>query len=388
MKAAAIGGSLLPNRILHNNRPYYDKAPNERTSIQLNFKALNQTHRNMEKKTLGFGIIGTGAIAAHHAKSIQELENCRLVAVCSSTPSRAEQASAKFGVEAYSSIDELLAREDIDIVSICTESGNHLEPAMAAAKAGKHVLTEKPLEVTLDRADQLIAACRSASVKLGCIFQNRYKPGYLRLKEVVAQGLLGKLLLANAYIKWYREPAYYSSSQWKGTLNGDGGAALINQGIHTIDLLLDIMQEVESVFGQVKTMVHDIEGEDLGVALLKFKNGALGTIEGGTALYPGYPERLEIFGERGSVILEGGEIAAWNINGAEKPETQPAAAQSGSSDPMAVNYRLHMMQINDMVEAIRENREPIVNGEAARKSLELIQAIYQSSRENKMIQLA
>lgn len=342
----------------------------------------------MKKKTLGFGIIGTGAIAAHHAKSIQELENCQLVAVCSSSPSRAEEASAKFDVTAYSSIDELLAREDINVVSICTESGNHLEPAMAAARAGKHVITEKPLEVTLDRADQLIAVCRSEGVKLGCIFQNRFKPGYLRLKEAVEQGLLGKLLLANAYIKWYRDPSYYSSSAWKGTLSGDGGAALINQGIHTIDLLLDIMQEVESVFGQVKTVVHNIEGEDLGVALLKFKNGALGTIEGGTSLYPGYPERLELFGENGSIILEGGEIAAWNIKGMEKPEDQPRAAQSGSSDPMAIDFRLHMMQINDMVEAILENREPIVNGESARKSLALIQAIYQSSKENSMILLS
>lgn len=342
----------------------------------------------MKKKTLSFGIVGTGAIAAHHAKSIQELDNCKLTAVCSSSPSRAEQASEKFGVEAYSDINELLAREDIDVVSICTESGNHLEPAVAAARAGKHVLTEKPLEVTLERADQLITICRTEGVKLGCIFQNRFKPGYLRLKEAVQQGLLGKLLLANAYIKWYRDPSYYSSSQWKGTLSGDGGAALINQGIHTIDLLLDIMQEVESVFGQVKTVVHDIEGEDLGVALLKFRNGALGTIEGGTSLYPGYPERLEIFGENGSIILEGGEITAWNIKEMEKPVDQLNPAQSGSSDPMAVDYRLHMMQINDMVEAILENREPIVNGESARKSLALIQAIYQSSKENSMILLS
>lgn len=341
----------------------------------------------MKKRTLGFAIIGTGAIANHHAKSMQELDNCRLIATCSSSPARAKQAAAKFGVEAYNSIEELLSRKDIDVVSVCTESGNHLEPAIAAARAGKHVLTEKPLEVTLDRADQLIAVCREEGVKLGCIFQNRYQPDYLRLKEAVEQGLLGKLLLANAYIKWYRDPSYYSSSQWKGTLSGDGGAALINQGIHTIDLLLDVMQEVDSVFGQVKTAVHDIEGEDLGVALLNFKNGALGTIEGGTSLYPGYPERLEVFGERGSIILEGGEIVEWNIKGAEKTEIPSSISQSGSSDPMAVDYRLHMAQINDMVEAILENREPAVNGEAARKSLALIQAIYQSSKENKMVQL-
>lgn len=343
----------------------------------------------MNKKIFGFGIIGTGAIAAHHAKSIQALDNCQLIAVCSSTPSRAVEAEKKFGVQAYAAVADLLAREDIDIVCICTESGNHLEPAIAAAKAGKHVLIEKPLEVSLARADQLIAACRAANVRLGCIFQNRFSPAYLQLKEAVAQGQLGKLIMGNAYIKWYRDTSYYSSSDWKGTLKGDGGAALINQGIHTIDLLLDIMGEVKNVYGQVRTMVHNIEGEDLGTALLNFQNGALGSITGGTCLYPGYPERLEIFGENGSVILEGGQILHWNIKGQEGSGNQAATqTKSGSSDPLAVDYRLHMAQIGDMVAAVQEGREPLVNGEAGRKSLEIILAIYASAKEGKVIALA
>ncbi len=343
----------------------------------------------MENKKLGFGIIGTGAIATHHAASIQELESCELRAVCSSTEARAQEAARKFGVSAYYRMEELLAREDIDVVAVCTESGNHLEPVLAAARAGKHVLTEKPLEVSLERADQMIAACRAQGVKLGCVFQNRFKPGYRALKEAVSSGRLGRLLMGNAYIKWYRAPAYYQSSGWKGTLEGDGGAALINQGIHTIDLLLDIMQDVERVYGQVKTVLHKIEGEDLGVALLNFKNGAMGTIAGGTALYPGYPERLEVYGEKGSIILEGGELIAWNILGEESPlNTDKLGAKSGASDPMAIDYKLHMAQLQDLVEAIREDREPLVNGESARKSLAVIKAIYQSSRENTPIYLA
>lgn len=342
----------------------------------------------MKNKSLGFGIIGTGAIASHHASSIDALPNCNLIAVCSSTEVRAKEAADTFGVKAYSSVAKLVAREDIEVVIICTKSGNHLEPALAAANAGKHVLIEKPIEVSLERADTLIAACRFAGVKLGVIFQNRYKPDYIRLKEAVRQGRLGRLLLGNAYIKWYRNEAYYSSSNWKGTLEGDGGAALINQGIHTIDLLLDIMQDVESVYGKVKTAVHAIEGEDLGIALLNFKSGALGTIEGGTSLYPGYPERLEVFGERGSIILEGGQITQWTIKEEEKAEdTKQAAESGGASDPMAIDYKLHMAQINDMVCAIQEDREPLVNGETARKSLALIQAIYQSSKENTLIRL-
>jgi UDP-N-acetyl-2-amino-2-deoxyglucuronate dehydrogenase len=337
----------------------------------------------MSKKVLGFGMIGTGAIAGHHAKSIKNLDNCELRAVCSSSSSRAAEVAEKFGVDGFSDLDEFLSRDDIDIVCITTPSGKHLEPALAAARAGKHVLTEKPIEVTLDRADQMITECRSNGVKLGCIFQNRFSPDYIQLKEAVQKGLLGKLIMGNAYIKWYRDEAYYSKSSWKGTIKGDGGAALINQGIHTIDLLLDIMKDVDSVYGQVKTVVHDIEGEDVGAAILNFKNGAIGTIEGGTSLFPGYPERLEIFGEKGSIILEGGQITEWKIKG-EKEKKSNFTQTSGSSDPMAVDFKMHMEQINDMVNAVLEDREPLVNGEAARKSLELILAIYQSSKENKV----
>lgn len=342
----------------------------------------------MKNFKLGFGIIGTGAIASFHAKSIQELENCELKAVCSSTAARAIEASEKFGVKAYSNIDDLLARDDIDVISVCTESSNHMEPIIAAAMAGKHVITEKPLEVSLERADRIISVCRSQGVKLGVIFQSRFNPSYIQLKKAVREGVLGKLILGNAYIKWYRQEAYYNSSNWKGTLKGDGGAALINQGIHTIDLLLDTMQDVESVFGQTRTMVHDIEGEDLGVAILNFKSGAVGTVEGSTSLYPGYMERLEIFGENGSIILEGGQIIHWNIKGQEGMGNIAQIKSSGASDPLSVDYRLHMTQIKDMVEAIQEDREPLVNGEIARKPLELILAIYQSSKEKKLIQLS
>lgn len=342
----------------------------------------------MDRKKTGFGIIGTGAIAAHHANSIKELESAELLAVCSRAPERAAEAAERFGVKAYTSMEEMLKRKDIEVVAICTESGYHLEPALAAAGAGKHVLIEKPIEVTLERADQMIEACRTAGVKLGVIFQNRFTPGFLRLKEAVAQGLPGRLIMGNAYIKWFRDPDYYSSSSWKGTFKGDGGAALINQGIHTIDLLLDIMPDVESVYGQVRTVLHDIEGEDMGLALLNFKGGAMGTIEGGTALYPGYPERLEIYGENGSIILEGGKIKEWNIRGQENSAyMEESSEKSGAADPMAISHQLHLSQIKDFVEAVRDNREPMVNGETARKSLALILAIYESSREKRAVDL-
>lgn len=339
----------------------------------------------MNTNKLGFGIIGTGAIASHHAAAIRAYEGSELVAVCSSSQARANQAQEKFGVKAYHELEAFLANPAIDVVCICTHSGAHMEPGIAAAKAGKHLLLEKPIEISLERADQLIAACKEKGVKLGVIFQNRFNTSYLKMREAVKEGRLGKLIMGTAAINWYRDPSYYNTSHWKGTLQGDGGAALINQGIHTIDLLLDLMGEVESVYGQVKTVVHQIQGEDLGAAILNFNNGALGTITGGTSLYPGYPERLEVYGEKGSIMLEGGKIKAWNISGEESPADLQPSHGSGASDPMAIDFKLHLAQIKDMVEAIHEDKDPLVTGEIGRKSLEVILGIYRSSYEKKPI---
>lgn len=341
----------------------------------------------MNNKKLGFGIIGTGAIASHHAAAIRAYAGSELIAVSSSSEPRAKQAQEKFGVKAYHNLEDFLKNEAIDVVCICTHSGAHMEPGIAAAQSGKHVLLEKPIEVSLERADQLIEVCKQKGVKLGVIFQNRFSSGYIKLREAVKEGKLGKLIMGSAVINWYRDPSYYNTSNWKGTLQGDGGAALINQGIHTIDLLLDIMGEVDSVYGQVKTMVHDIQGEDLGAAILNFKNGAMGTITGGTSLYPGYPERLEIYGEKGSIVLEGGKIKFWNIAGEESPADIQPSHGSGASDPMAIDFNLHLAQIQDMVEAILEDRDPLVTGEVGRKSLELISGIYKSSKEGKPLKL-
>lgn len=339
----------------------------------------------MQKK-IGIGIIGTGSIAGVHVQSVRELENCQLLGLASSSRERAKAAAEKFGLRVYEDYRNLLKDNDIKVVIICTHSGNHLEPTLAAAEAGKHVLVEKPLEVTLKRADQMIDACRKAGVKLGCIFQNRFSPDYQRLKAAVTAGHLGKLNLGNAYIKWYRQPDYYQSSSWKGTIKGDGGAALINQGIHTIDLLLDIMGDVDSVFAKVRTVKHDIEGEDLGVGLITFKSGALGTVEGSTAITPGYPERLEVFGDKGSVILEAGKIISWQI-GEETQETEAEQEDNGSgaSDPTAIGHALHKAQIEDFVNAILEGRDPLVTGVSGRKSLELILNIYKSSKKGKEV---
>lgn len=339
------------------------------------------------EKPLGFGVIGLGSIAGHHIKSITELNDCKLVAVSSRNGSKLQGiANQHDGIATYTDYHQLVKNPEVDVVCICTPSGSHLEPALAAADAGKHVITEKPLEITVERGMKMIQACEKAGVKLACIFQNRYSPDYQQLYEAVKQGVFGKPVLGNAYVKWFRDQQYYDANDWRGTIKGDGGAALINQSIHTIDLLLNSMGPVKSVFGKTKTLAHDIEGEDLGVAILEFESGALGTIEGSTAIYGGYPERLEIHGAAGNVILEGGKIIDWRSEtGTNLPSTASGQTSTGSADPMAIGYESHKKQISEIVRHIINNEEPTVNGHEGLKSVALIEAIYESAKSGEQV---
>ncbi len=332
------------------------------------------------------GIIGTGAIAAIHVSAIQKLENAELVALCSSSRERSEAAERRFGVKAYSNVEEFLKHPGLEVVCICTASGQHLEPALLAAKAGKHLIIEKPIEVTLVRADELIALCAKQQVKLAVIFQNRFSADFEKLKAAVDSGVFGKILMGNAYVNWFRNEEYYSKSEWKGTIKVDGGGALINQGIHTIDLLLELMGGVESLFGKVQTAYHQIEGEDLGAALVTFKSGALGNVTSATAFYPGLPERIEIFGSKGSAILEAGKIIHWSVKGeTSKLVAADSGSPSGASDPMAINTVLHERQWADFINGLENNRDYRVDGLKARRSLELIRGIYKSSKTNEIV---
>ena len=339
-------------------------------------------------RKLKIGIVGTGAITGKHADAIKEIENAELVALCSSSPERARVAQEKFGIDTYSDVSAFLTHPELDVVCICTASGHHMEAGLLAAKAGKHLLIEKPIEINLARADQLIEICEANNVKLGVIFQNRFSADYLKLKTAVQAGKFGKLLMGNAHVNWYRAPEYYNTSPWKGTLKGDGGGAFMNQGIHTFDLLLDIMGDVQSVYSKVKTALHAIEGEDLGAAIVTFENKALGNITASTALYPGLPERLEIFGKNGSAVLEAGKLIQWSIQGEEsEPIVADAPTGSGAANPMAIGHALHSAQWKHFVNAILENEPVMVEGKIARKSVELIRAIYKSSELEKEVAL-
>ena len=337
---------------------------------------------------IGIGIIGTGSIVKVYAKCIAELEEAKLVALYTKSSKRVAEAEKLFGVKVYDDMDEFLANPDIQLICVCNESGNHGEAIKKSAEAGKHVLSEKPLEVTPEKIDEAIAICKQQKVILGCVFQNRCSDEYKIVEKTVKEGDLGKLLMGSANINWYRSPEYYSNNPWRGTLRFDGGAALSNQGIHTIDLLLNLMGPVKSVFGNVKTMVHQIEGEDVAAGLLNFDNGSIGVITGGTALFPGYPERLEIFGEKGSILMEAGKIKEWNVQEVPSPASlKGESGLSGAADPTNIDTDNHRAVLADMVKAIKENGSPMVDGAEARKSVEVITSLYRSSKEEKLIYL-
>ncbi|MFY0688573.1 MAG: Gfo/Idh/MocA family oxidoreductase [Cyclobacteriaceae bacterium] len=332
-----------------------------------------------------FGIIGLGSVSTHHIKSLIESSVCELSAVCSRSEFKLRDAKANYQVETFTAFHDMVNSDLIDAVIICTPSGFHLEPTLAAAKAGKHVLVEKPLEISVDRANRMIKVCNEANVRLSCIFQNRFSDDFQKALKAVRDGQVGQLILGNAYIKWFRDQQYYDSVDWRGTLNGDGGAALINQSIHTIDLLLQVMGPVKSVFGKVKTLARNIEGEDIGTATLEFKNGAIGTIEGSTVIYKGYPEKLEIHGTKGNIILEAGKITQWQCQNSEMDIAPSTSVGSGSSDPTAIGHLLHMKQIETFAQEVMQESNSSVDGASAIHALKVISAIYESSKSGKEI---
>jgi UDP-N-acetyl-2-amino-2-deoxyglucuronate dehydrogenase len=330
------------------------------------------------EKKFGFGVIGTGNIARFHAQCIDKIPNAKLLGVLSKTESRARQVAKDFNAPVFWDIEKLLSHSEIDIVCVCNESGLHAPTIDKIAKAGKNVLCEKPLETSVKKIDEIADRVKSSGIQLGCVFQNRENPEYKKLKTYVESGSLGKILLCQTSINWYRPPSYYEDS-WRGTFAMDGGAALINQGIHTVDLTLDLMGEVDQLSGFVDTLHHQIEGEDVAVAALKFKSGALGTLSAGTALFPGEPESITLYGTLGNVVFSGGKIISSTVDSIqEELNATVVDPGSGASDPMAISDQFHIATIEDFMNAVQHRRPPRVNIDQARKSVAVINAIYES----------
>lgn len=340
-------------------------------------------------KTLKWGIVGCGTISQLHCVALEFVENAELYAVCDIIEERAKEKAAEFGAKKiYTSYQEMLLDPEIDAVSICTPSGMHGEMCIQAALAGKHILCEKPMEITADKMQKIIDCIEETNVKMGCVFQRRCENKFKAVKDAIASGRFGKVILADAYLKYYRSQEYYDSADWRATWELDGGGALMNQGVHGIDLLIWIAGDVESVFARCGALVRNIEVEDTAIASLKFKNGALGNIEGTTSVYPGMETLLEIHCEKGSIVIGDSGIKEWKIeNSDEEAPVIEAPTFAIKDDPAKLPYTSHVAPYQDLADAILYDRKPAITPQEARKSVDLILAIYRSSQEKREIML-
>lgn len=343
----------------------------------------------------GFGIIGCGMIAGFHSKAIGDIEGAEVVACFDTFPSSADRFAAENNCKAYHDLDEMLADDAVEIVTICTPSGAHLDPAIAAARAGKHIIVEKPLEITLDRCDAIISECEKAGVVVSAIFPSRFHESSRLMKEAIDAGRFGKLTIGDAYVKWFRTQEYYDSGKWRGTWALDGGGALMNQAIHSVDLLTWLMGPVKEISARTTTLAHErIEVEDVALATLEFENGALGVIEATTAAFPGSLKRIEISGTEGTAILEEEDLKMWEFadpsDDDQRIQKEMAGRNQtggGAADPSAIGHHGHTMQFADVLRAIDAGEKPAIDGYEGRRSVEIILAIYKAAETGGSISL-
>jgi predicted dehydrogenase len=343
--------------------------------------------------TLGFGIVGIGSIANTHALAIQALaakHDVKLVGVLGRSLEKTQAFAQKHDISFHTNDAEaFFARDDIHVVCVVTPSGAHLEPSLAAIRAGKHLIVEKPLEITVARVDAMLTAAEKANVLVAGIFQARLTPGAQALKKAIDAGRFGRLSLCSAYVKWHRSAEYYQG--WKGTLDLDGGGAVMNQAIHAVDLLQWFAGMPTNVFAWKTRCVHQgIEAEDTATATFRFASGALGTLEATTAAWPGWSRRVEICGEFGSVALEDERIVRWDFRDATEEDAQLLAsgdkAAAGANTP-EIGFAGHQRQIEDMILAVRNGTPLLVGGKEARNSVELVCALYQSAESGMQVKL-
>jgi len=327
------------------------------------------------------GFIGAGNITETHIRAALATGDIRIAAIYGANQAKAAKLAATYGGTSYSDFDAFLAHRPMDIVIIGSPSGCHADEGIAAARHGLHVLTEKPIDISTERTDKLIRAAERAGVKLGVIYQDRLKPDILRLKDWIESGKIGRPILVEAAVKWYRPPGYYADSKWRGRLDLDGGGALMNQGIHTVDLLLYLLDDVTRVQSVIATALHKIESEDTCVATLEFANGTLGALHATTAAYPGYPRRVEITGTEGTVRLEHDLIVSADLRNAvvEEREEAPVDQNASASSPVVSDVRGHQRIIEDFIQSIHTGRKPVCDGEEGRRSVALVEAIYKAA---------
>ncbi|KXK31602.1 MAG: putative 4,5-dihydroxyphthalate dehydrogenase [Candidatus Hinthialibacteria bacterium OLB16] len=334
-----------------------------------------------------FGLVGVGVIADFHRRAIEQVEGAELGGVYDKFPEAAHKFGQQHNIPVFNSIEDLVQSGGCEVVTVATPSGWHMAPVLEAAHAGAHILCEKPMEVTTEKIDRMIAECRKAGVKLGGILQFRTFDGPRQARQIIQEGRLGKILVADAYIKYYRSQEYYDSAAWRGTWEFDGGGATMNQGVHWVDLIQWLAGEPEWVYSLASTLGHRIEVEDASHSIIKWKGGGQGVIEATTCAKPGIETRIEIHGEKGSILLEDTRLKKCVIDGEPEIADSSHSQGGGYGDPKAITTAGHEYHIRDMIQAIQEGRDPVVTGAEARKSVHLITSIYRSSREEQRVYL-
>jgi len=335
------------------------------------------------------GILGGGNISETHARAASETGGVTVAAVAGPNAEKVRRLAERYGAAAYGETEALVRHRPLDVVLIGSPSGLHAQQGIEAARQGLHVLTEKPIDVTVARANELVAACDEAGVKLGVFFQDRFTPDFVALKAAIDEGALGRPLLASARVKWWRPPEYYSQSRWRGRRELDGGGALINQGIHTVDLLLWLLGDVRRVWARAVTALHRIDVEDTMVSTLEFASGALASFEATTAAYPGYPRQVELTGTEGTVVLQQDRILRADLR-TPRPDLvgSEAGANPSASSPTVSDARGHKAALEDFLRAIREGAEPRCSGREGMRSLVLVEALYRSARTEAPVPLS
>ncbi|MFD0867613.1 MULTISPECIES: Gfo/Idh/MocA family protein [Paenibacillus] len=336
-------------------------------------------------KRWGFGLIGCGSVADFHMNAIREIEQAELIAISDRKEHRAKEVAEREGCDWTTDYRQLLDHPGVDIVCLTTSSGTHASIGKEVLMAGKHLIVEKPIAMTSQQAEELVRLAEDKGLILSVISQRRFEPQHQWVKQVVAEGKLGKLLLVQITAPYYRTQEYYDSADWRGTISEDGGA-LMNQGIHSIDLMLWMAGEVSSVYGQIATQTHRMEAEDMGLAIIKFANGAFGTIMASTSIKPGFQPALSLYGDRGSIQIEGTSIKHWTVEGVDQPsEITESGSGGGVADPKSISNLYHRLQLTDVIEALETGREVAVPGKDGLRAVELVEAIYKSSRLGKEI---
>lgn len=343
----------------------------------------------------GFGIIGAGSIAEVHARAIDTLMDAELVGIFDHNPGKTQSFSTKYNCRAFESIEELCNDDGIDMVCICTPSGKHLEPALSAITSGKHCIVEKPLETSIERCDRIINAGIKHNVLVSGIFPMRFSRVNMELKKAIDQGRFGKMVMGDAYVKWFRTPEYYKEVKWRSDLAASGGGAVMNQAIHSVDLLRWFMGKVSAVCAFSGLVGHEgIEVEDVASATLKFENGAVGVIEASTAVNPGFYRRIEVLGTKGSVVIEEEKLLTWKFDEETGDDERIREKYSGSnltgggvSDPKAISDLGHLRQLLDIIKAVDNGRAPAVDAPEAKKAVELVLAIYASAKNKRIVYL-